>query len=79
LTTLSVKDRGMINPRYAKRIIIWHDITDRGQSQFQILHKKSYFHNPTMEGVPQKYRVRKTFKGAEDAAIHLLLNYTKYF
>ncbi len=79
MITLGAEDQELINPRYAKRILIWQDVTDRGKSQFQILHKKSYFHNPTMDNVPEKYRVRKTFKGAEDAAIHLLINYTKYF
>ena len=79
MTQYNVEDLGTINPKHASRIKIWQNVTERGDSYFHILHKKSYFHKPTMENVPKEYRVRKTFKGAEDAALYLLINYIKYF
>lgn len=79
MTQPSVEELRTINPRYANRIKIWQDVTDRGGSQFHILHQRSYFHKPTEKDIPKEYQVRKSFKGAEAVALHLLLNYTKYF
>jgi len=68
-----------INPKYMDRILIHHELTMYGEAEFHIVHKKSYFSKPSGEDVPAKYKTRKTFKGAEAAALHLLVNYDKFF
>ena len=50
-----------------------------GEAEFHIVHKKGIFSKPSSEDVPAKYKSRKTFKGAEAAALHLLINYDKFF
>ena len=68
-----------INPKYMDRILIHHELTMYGEAEFHIVHKKSYFHKASGDDVPAKYKTRKTFKGAEAAALHLLVNYDKFF
>ncbi len=61
------------------RILINHELTMYGEAEFHIVHKKGIFSKPSSEDVPAKYKSRKTFKGAEAAALHLLINYDKFF
>lgn len=68
-----------INPKYVRRIIIEQVFGDRGSCTFKILHKKKWIGSYTDEDVPKRFRSRKTFDGAERAAIYLLKNYEKYF
>jgi len=75
----TVEELRTINPKYADRIKILLDVTPAGETFYHILHQRSYFHKPTHKDVPKEYQVRKSFKGAEAVALHLLLNYTKYF
>lgn len=79
MTQHSVEELRTIDPRYANRIKIWQDVTEIGGNLYRILHQRSYFHKPTDKDIPKEYRIRKSFKGAEAVALHLLLNYTKYF
>lgn len=79
MTKPSLEGIQSINPKYTDRILIHHDLTMYGEAEFHIVHKKSYFHKPSSADVPAKYKMRKTFKGAEAAALHLLINYDKFF
>lgn len=75
----SLEQLKSINPKYANRIFIHHELTMYGEAEFHIVHKKSYFHKASGDDVPAKYKTRKTFKGAEAAALYLLVNYDKFF
>lgn len=77
--TNEIEQRKSINPKYANRILIHHELDSYGEAIFHIIHKKGYFHKPSSEDVPAKYKTRKTFKGAEAVALHLLINYDKFF
>ena len=77
--TNDIEQRKSINPKYANRILIHHELDSYGEATFHIVHRKGYWSKATGDDVPAKYKHRKTFKGAETAAIHLLINYEKYF
>ncbi len=77
--TNEIEQRKSINSKYANRILIHHELDSYGEAIFHIVHKKDYWTKPNSDDVPAKYKQRKTFKGAESAAIHLLINYEQYF
>jgi len=68
-----------IKPEYRNKIRIHQTISPRGKSTFHIQHKRTFFHSYTADGIPLKYRSRKTFDAAEKVAMYLLINYEKYF
>ena len=69
-----IEQRKSINPKYANRILIYHELDSYGEATFHIVHKKDYWTKASGDDVPAKYKHRKPFKGAETAAIHTLKN-----